>query len=64
MSGILLLREFNIILVIMAHILRIATDVEQELMLECDYDEAVSADSESELDEGTVASVGCNSNVN
>jgi hypothetical protein len=57
MSGILLLREFNFLLVIMAHILRIATDVEQELMLECDCDEAVSSDSESELDEGTVVAV-------
>jgi hypothetical protein len=64
MSDILLLREFNFLLVVMAYILRIVTDVEQELMLECDCDEAVSSDTESELDEDTVAALGGNSSVN
>jgi hypothetical protein len=64
MSGILLLRELNFLLVIMVHILRIVTDVGQELMLKCYCDEAVSSSNESELDEVTVVAVGCNSNVN
>jgi hypothetical protein len=37
-------------------------EIEQELLLETDYDEAISSDSESELDEDNVAA-GDNNNV-
>jgi hypothetical protein len=46
----------------MAQILRNRTEIEQELILQTDLDEAISYDSESELEEDTVA-VGDNNNV-
>jgi hypothetical protein len=54
---------YNFLLVIQMGILRNTTETEQELILETHSDEAISSDSESELDEDTVTA-GHNNNVN
>jgi hypothetical protein len=52
--------ECNFLFVIMAQIVRNRIEIEQELILETDTDEAISSESESELDEHTVSA--CDNN--